>query len=519
MKTQKRDCALLIVAIASVIFTAYWQSMYLPFIQDDWIALRFKNINETVESLGFIFSFEEKLFYRPLAQTYLFFLSNLFNQNPLPFHFIALTIHLFNSVFIALIVNKILDNRTIAYSTALIYAAAVAIHLDTLAWAVGIFDLGGAFFFFASFLLFINNKFVISALLYLIGCLFKESVIILPIILFFYSAINIHPSNIHQPFMHLLKRLIPFLLIMIIIAAIKIIGTAPLKFTSNHPYAIDLIGLHIINNIYLYLAWMSQALFSLLPMTDYHSGIPKVSLFGSLFILVLLLLFIFGLKYNNTQLRRITVLTLWILVGLLPVMFLPNHIYRYYCTYSLPAFIALLLLLTRETLLICHVRHWAVNASLTCICFASVISSTFHANLIYQQGLEQQTLADGTNMLIKKAVFVNIVKNGLLNDQPTLPDNAVIVIARTDIWSFNKHSGPQQWYDNNTIRTFDFDELRYEDNQLYIEDADNPQPLADTYPPSTKEYLDLSKLFIYQVLEGKLERVSAEDVKQYLSTL
>lgn len=519
MKIQKKDYAILTIAVTGVIFATYWQSLFLPFIQDDWIVLSFNNSNGILGSLGSIFSFDDKLFYRPMAQAYLFFLVSLFDQNSFPFHVMALVIHLFNSIFIALIIHKIINSRIIAYSTAFIYAAAVAIHIDTLAWAVGIFDLGGAFFFFASFLLFINNKIILSAVLYLTGCLFKESVIILPFILFFYNAIHIPPGNIRQSIYPLLKRTVPFLLIMAVIAAIKVVGVSQLSFTSDHPYAIDLFGLHVINNIYLYLAWMSQTLYSLLPMTGYQSGTLTVLLSGSLLMVISLGLLILVLGHSTSQWRQVAILTVWILIGLLPVMFLPNHTYRYYCTYSLPAFIALLLLLIRETGFILHLKQQIINGLLIFICFVSVISSAVQANLIYRQGLEQQSLADGTNMLVMKAVFVDIVKKGLLTDQPTLPDNAVIVIARADIWSFNRHAGPQRWYGNNTIQTFDFDELGYEDNQLYIKDANNPLLAAGHGPAQPKQYLDPAKLFIYQVLEGKLERINVEDVKQYLSNI
>lgn len=143
---------------------------------------------------------------------------------------------------------------------AIIYVAAVAIHLDPLAWAVGIYDVGGAFFFFLGFWLFLRERLGASALAYLLGCLFKESVIILPIILISHMVFMTPAGQIKAQLVRQWSYAVPFAIIMVIFTIFKLMGTSPLRFPDNHPYVIDLFGSHIANNMLLYIWWMSQSI-------------------------------------------------------------------------------------------------------------------------------------------------------------------------------------------------------------------------------------------------------------------
>ena len=77
------------------------------------------------------------------------------------------------------------------------------------------------------------------------------------------------------------------------------------------------------------------------------------------------------------------------------MIFLSNHVYRYYAVYSLPAFIVLFLLLGKSFLLGLGFKSNVVTAILVIISSLAVTGSAVAGNQIYRQGLSQSILADG----------------------------------------------------------------------------------------------------------------------------
>ena len=202
-------------SILSIIFAVYWQSVSLPFIQDDWGLIEFARTNGPLALIRSTIDPSNSFFYRPLAKGYLFLMYRVFGANPLPFHLAALAVHAFNAFLVALIVNRITRDRVIGFLTALIYAAAIAIHLDPLAWAVGIYDVGGALFFLLSLWLFMRGRILLSVLVFFIGLLVKESIIVLPVILLSYLLL-VNPMDMwKQSVSSRWKHALPFLLAMV----------------------------------------------------------------------------------------------------------------------------------------------------------------------------------------------------------------------------------------------------------------------------------------------------------------
>ena len=189
MKPNKTAYFLLITSVAAVVCAVYWPSLSLPFIQDDWSLLNAFRTQDTPSMLKLIFAYENTLFYRPLSKIYFWLMYEIWGAQPTPFHVMALIVHVLNSCLVALIINIVTRNWLVSYLTAIVYAAAIAIHLDPLAWTAGFYDVGGAFFFFTSIWLFLRNRPTFSAILYLLGCLFKESLFPLSILLIFYSLL------------------------------------------------------------------------------------------------------------------------------------------------------------------------------------------------------------------------------------------------------------------------------------------------------------------------------------------
>jgi hypothetical protein len=510
MLTNRSRAILGVFFITAVVGAVYWRSLYLPFIQDDWGILRFIQANGPLTVLQQIFSFEHKLFYRPLAQGYLLLMYQLVGPNPLFFHSAALVLHLINTCLVGLILNLIIRDRVISYLSALIYAAAVAIHLEPLAWAVGIYDLGGAFFFLLCIWLFLKDKLIASAVALFCGSFFKEAVVTLPLILLFHRLLLNPTVQSPRKAPTLWRQIIPFLLVVGMVGAVKLAGESPFAFPATHPYVISLTGGHLIRNLFGYLYWMSQSCFPWLSL-----GAPLFWLVASTiaFILLLGVWSVLQLQSKGPDARRLLFMIIWLFTALLPVLFLPNHAYRYYAVYSLPAFVGIILLLLKNVLLFLRLRERAIIAVLAACASCAVIGSAIQADRIYREGIDYHTLADGTNSLIRRAAFVAIVRRGLAEQLPNIPPGSEIVIGGADLWSFDKNSGPQFWYHDGTIRLYELGDLGFDDGRPYIQNPIESQ--VQTYTGSTKGriYLDPLHLFIFKVLNGRLIAVNPKELE------
>ena len=316
--------------------------------------------------------------------------------------------------------------------------AAVAIHLDPLAWAVGIYDVGGAFFFFLGLWLFLRERFISSAFAYLLGCLFKESLILLPIILIAHLLLMTPAGQIKAWMAHRWPYALPFVIVMVIVALIKLMGASPVQFPDNHPYVIDFYGPHVAKNIRLYLSWMTQGMLPYLTRLRFSDPLALTAVVLTGYVLI----FASIARTQSRHARVVGFLVIWILVALLPVLFLPNHTYRYYATYSLPAYIALLLYLIQHAALLVHLPALYSRRLLIGIAVFAISGSIVQGTRIYGEALHQRTFVSGTNHLIARAAYVELVRNGLAQRLPEVPETSSLIIGNVDLWAFNKDSGP-----------------------------------------------------------------------------
>lgn len=500
---------ILIVAALVTVGLVYWHVIGLPFVQDDWDRLYHYQSDGLASLLQTTLSTEHKLFYRPLAELYLRIMYGLFGANPVPFHLVALAIHGSSAVMVGLIVQKIFRDRLLALLSAVVYGAAIAVHLDSLAWAVGIYDVAGAFCFLASIRLFIEDRRGASAAVYVIGCLFKESLILLPVILLAYDLLIDAGERAPRPARARLTEALPFLIGMLAVAAIKLSGESPLHYPANHPYALQLLGPHLLTNGLHYLTWMLQ---SLVPLPIPSVGLARVLPAVAVLVLLALAARVKGPAAPSWHRRRVAFLLVWMSIGLVPVIFLPNHVYRYYATYSLAAFVPLALYLARETLRTLTVGPVATAILLGSIGVTALFGSSLQAARIYGEGTAPRTFVDGTNFLIERAAYVEIVRGGLARLLPRPPRNAAIVLGNVDTWGFDRNRGPRFWYDDPSLDVYPLAKLRFRGDRLYIADLEVTQADAYTGGSRSRIRLDPARTFFFEVADGVLRPLTDADL-------
>jgi predicted membrane-bound dolichyl-phosphate-mannose-protein mannosyltransferase len=496
------------ISIAAIVLLVYWQALKLPFIQDDFGFLRSFQQNNlttyaTLKSFFDVNNFyiNKEIFFRPLGQTYLFLMYELVGDSPTVFHMAALAIHTLNAWLVGLIFFALTRDRVISYCVAAIYAAAVSVHLDPLAWAVGIFDLGGAFFFLLSMKLFVDRRIAWSGIACFIGCLFKESVIVLPAILLLHELLLANQkSNWREWVVERWAGAGLFVLLIGLVCAIKIYQVASISLPSSHPYAISSSG--VVSNAARYLKWMLQSFFPI--------GDRSMSLAATLLSMVAVLFSVIAAwssGKNGSEGRRHSFLLGWLFIGLLPVIFFPNHTFRYYATYSLPAYIGLVLMLADSVMRRLAAKAATVRLSLMAICLVAVAFSVRQGNQIYREGMAEETFADGSVMLISQARVVDIVHDGLKKNIPVMPGNAILGIAGVNLWSFDKNSGPRFWYDDKDVRVYSLDNVKVENGKLFVDSPAEHQVDAYIGSAAKKVFIDPSRFFAFELVNEDLVRI------------
>ncbi len=497
--TQKTYILLFIL----VVLTTFWRCIFLPFISDDWGWLEAFYQHESFSLIFYFFNPKINFFYRPVAQTYFFLMYKIFGDNPLPFHILALLIHMFNSLFVAAIFSYLTKDRLIGTLTGLIYAVA-SIHLDTLLWAVGIYDLGAAFFFFMSIWLFIQERHWSSVASFLMATLFKESIVILPLILAGLTFFRNQKILLYD--LRTVLKILPYMAISVLVFGIKILADLfSTTLPSSHPYAFRLLGVHVGFNLYSYLTWMSQ---SFIPFDN------ELPIFGFFIIILMAVKFKIAQKWEKrSDSFLVPLLISWVFSCLLPILFLPNHTYGYYAIYALPALICGILIILRGILISFNINPLKIRKVLSFFGIFVICFSIIQNNLVLGQGLRYKTFLDETSILVRRAAYVDITRSFLLHYLPVCPDNAALVFDDVDIEAFNKDSGPRVWYRNNTLHVYELRNLRYGSSGWYIENTMENQAEGYAGPSQKRIYVDPAKLYVFRLTENEMHLIPHEVLK------
>jgi hypothetical protein len=504
---------LLLITIACA---AFGQSLFLPFIQDDWGLIHaFQNTNLSIPQAALNwFNPSGALLYRPAGLTCLFCEYRLFGQTPAAFHFIALLIHIANSFLVFRIAIILAKDRWIGMLTGLIYAVAAAVHLDTLTWVVAIYDLGAMLFCLCSILLFLHGRSFLSALCFLASVFFKESVVTLPLILA--ALLWLHYRSFSWSFFKTAFRKLAYHAVVCgMVVFFKLFFEQSLfSLPSSHPYAVSFTGKHVFHNAYVYLMAMTQ---TIVPAGTIDGWLPRIVALGIAF---LLLQDVTARFYQGTlSLKNVSlelVLAFWAVVALLPVLFMPNHTFRYYAVLSLPAFICGILVLFRDLLFLLHIpaaARWRLMAAAgACVVCLSVVQ----CNRIYRQGILQRTLSDYSCNMVERAAVVNVVQSTLLQQVPHPPDHAIFIFDGIDPWVFEKDKGLQAWYHDNSIRAYPINDLRWDSKGPYLDSPPEQQAEQFTGGAKRKIYLDRCLVKIFRRVDAGLQQLTLDEVKPAL---
>jgi len=183
------------LAIVLISGIAYYQTLSGYFLSDDFEYLNLFDRSDFLDS-EILFNYLKKFgLIRPLSIVTLYVDYLIWGLNPVGFHLTNILIHIFNSFLIFLILFIILRKEYISMLSAFLFSL-YPLHLESVAWISGRFDILCAFFCLLSIAFFLvseknNKRFSVYYLLSLVSFVFalfsKEMAIALPLVLILFD--------------------------------------------------------------------------------------------------------------------------------------------------------------------------------------------------------------------------------------------------------------------------------------------------------------------------------------------
>ncbi len=342
---KKMLLAAVFPAIVLITLFIYKQSLSFYFFQDDWFVLdTIKNIH--LNNIFSIFSArQDVVYYRPVGMQLFFFLSkSLFGLNPINFHLLSFFFHILNIFMIGLISFQIFRSKFASAVSSFFYAVA-SFHFMTLSWISLTWNNIGTFFVFSSIYFYLKFSlseklidYFLAVSLFFVALFSTEFAALTPIIAALISLLS--PNKIN--FRGIKKTLLilsPPILAIIVYISFRLTHSA-IQTTSDYKIVIST---KIIKNLIWYFLWLTgvpQELKFNLSISQlkiaraFLNGAGFEILLFFLFWLGIIILAIFLLKKNKSPAKLNIVVALIFLIGLIPVIFLPNHTFPYYLNIS-----------------------------------------------------------------------------------------------------------------------------------------------------------------------------------------
>lgn len=438
--------------LLGVVIGCYAPVFAYPHIQDDWRLLSYLRSGPSADEVArLVFDPSGALFFRPLSRLYHIASHAVFGLHAWGFHALALLWLWGGAWLVARVARIVTGDAPTAAATGLLYAAATSVHMDSMLWEAGVNELAGAFFAWLSMLLFLRARPARAAAAWFAALLFKEAAVFVPALLLLARALRIAPpSPPASGARGLVRAFAPFALVLVLYAVPKALNVNAARLPDDHPYRVAFGAAPLAANVASYGKWTLDALFPCAAQTERAEPLLRGAAGKSVVTLVLvaglatLLLAPDGAAVH----RRNAFLAAWIVLGLAPVLFLPNHAYRYYLTYSLPPILALFLLGARGLFSL-------LGAKVSLLALLLVVAGNvfFSARSFWLRNAEglSARFTDGTNHLIARGQTVNLVRDGLRTMHPTLPRGSVLIFDGVVLESFDWDSGPRVWYGDQTL--------------------------------------------------------------------
>lgn len=313
----------------------FYRSFSVFFAQDDFFIFSIVNAASLKDYLNFFVPRADTTNYRPLClQTYYLIFYQLFGLNTFYYHLFPLILHAVNGVLVFKLLRLFLKKTFPAVLAAFLFVVSWT-HFYSLNWVVCNCNGASLFFILLYFLTFLvsgTNRLFIPEIMF-IGALFSNETavaapLLLSIILVFLKKID--KTSVPRVVLH-------FTLVILYIFYRFVLHAAP---TAN-TYTVGL-SIKSFKNLGLFLLWLFNASeemvvhlkFRLFFFTDawFFKQFPVYGPILCVFlsITVFFLLYAFLRERKKLSWQIIIFGAAWFIVGIMPVLFIPNRVYPYY---------------------------------------------------------------------------------------------------------------------------------------------------------------------------------------------
>lgn len=348
------------------------------FTQDDFFHFKVAQTDGSLKGLFYLVgfhSFEERqiAFYRPLFRDLLYHFSyNLYSLNHYPLRILSFILHLGNTYLVFKLMNKLFKNKFQSYFTAFFYTI-TASNVATLYYlAGGIQVLGALMFVLLTLLNYINflenedrKRLYLTFFTFIFAFASHEQSFILPFLLLGLTLIYKKGAELKKT----VKTITPFFLILFIYLFLNYFVIGYSREETQYQALLD--PKRTVNSLIWYSGWamglpemlqdFMPSLISVDPRLMKYWGNYYMFIFPAFLISIGIFIFMFGMIFiKKNKLftdKKLFLLVLWYLLGLAPVIFLPQHKSGHYLTVSLPAFWGILGYLVANFLIITNIGH------------------------------------------------------------------------------------------------------------------------------------------------------------------
>jgi hypothetical protein len=482
---QPRAKRLYWMAVALLLFACsvvvYWPLQAYPFVQDDWGHL------EPIQRIGagaFLtqqFNPTDKFLYRPLPEVYFAAYHALFGSNSSPQHIIALGLHTANALLVTLIATVLLKGSKVsALAAGLLYTVAANVHFEPVLWLVGMLELQSQFLALLAVLSFIVLRDRTSAIFCALGLLSKEGVVFVFPVLALLALAADEQARWLDRVRAVAVRMRWHGLVLALYGTIKIVGQSPLQLPPGHPYRLTPSLSVLLSGVATYAPWLVEAFSPLKGMGTGVSASQTLTWVGSasrwafgLLGIVVLAALIRSRPFGRNLLQWLA-LGVWAAGGLAPVLFLADHRYQYYLSYTL---VPTLLLLTHGL-----GSMFKGLGTARAIFVAWVVCATVSATMFVWRadaaGVNYFQSSGGDNGLVRRSRFVQLAAAALRSDANRAVKPDTLVFENMDVWAFDRASGPQLWL-GREIAVYDANWIECAGDHLEVQNA--PPTQAEAY--------------------------------------
>jgi 4-amino-4-deoxy-L-arabinose transferase-like glycosyltransferase len=232
-------------------------------------------------------------------------------------------------------------------------------------------------------------------------------------------------------------------------------------------YTVEFFGSHIFGNAELYASWMADSV----------APILAIGRSPWIFLAIMLVIFVV-VRSSNKDRRLFYLLTAWLVIGILPPLVLQNHAFRYYLTYSLPAF-AVLCAIGLRALATSIIPGARGSRRLVALILAvNLVLSALYVFKLDEKGFDAPTI-DGSNNLLRKGKLVMMTQEFLATEGSSLPQGSTLLFDWLPTMSFGVSIGPSIWCRDSSITVY---EVKYAEGRMHLYDPIHPKDVPDIPP-------------------------------------